>query len=137
MKKDKSKLILIIIGLISFIIGTALWLFMDWSQTGLDTELIILPIPMIFIVITTIIVVMMNYKNIKRGLPMKDEMSRKAEFKAGAYAFYLGIYLLLALGMFGDNYFERPSQATGAGILGMAIIFFIFWIYFNKKGNIN
>ena len=134
MKKEKLLLIIMVLGSITLIAGWLLWLFMNWSATGLDMEIIALSIPLLIITIAMIMIAAVNFKNIRRGLPMKDEMSKRIEYKAGACTFFIGIYWLLFLGMFGDAYFERPSQATGAGILGMAIIFLVLWVYFNKKG---
>lgn len=137
MIKDKIRLILMVILLGTFIAGWLLWLYLDWSNTGFNKELVILSVPLLIITITTIMVIAMMYKSVKRNLPMEDEMSKRVKFKAAAYAFYISIYYLLVLGYFGDAYFERPSQATGAGIIGMALIFLVLWVYYNKKGDIN
>lgn len=83
-----------------------------------------------------------QYEHTRDGFPIEDEMSKKVRMKAMAWAFLAGIYWLLALGWYDnlatDKYgispFRDPSQATGAGILGMAILFGIFWAYLNWKG---
>lgn len=85
-----------------------------------------------------------QYEHTKDGFPVEDEMSKKVRMKAMSWAFLAGIYWLLALGwydnlatdFYGASPFRDPSQATGAGILGMAVMFGIFWAYFNWKGNI-
>jgi len=84
-----------------------------------------------------------QYEHTKDGFPIEDEMSKKVRMKAMSWAFLAGIYWLLALGWYdnlGTDYygvspFRDPSQATGVGILGMAIFFGIFWLYFSRKGD--
>ena len=85
-----------------------------------------------------------EYDRVKKGFPVEDERSAKVRTNAMAWAFLAGIWWLLALGWYdnlatdayGLSPFRDPSQATGMGILGMAIFFGIFWIYFNWKGDL-
>jgi len=134
MKEDKIRLILMIALLLALIGGWMLWVYPDLNNSIFDTKTIALVVPLIIITVAATMIIGMKYKGAKRGLPTEDEMSRTTKLKAGAYAFYTGIYWLLALAWFGDNYFERPSQAVGTGIIGMATIFLVLFFYFNKKG---
>jgi len=133
MKKDKLRLTLMITILIIFIVTLGFWFFKDW-QNGKDIGSLALLTSLFIIIVFVVLMIFIMSKGIKRGLPMEDEMSKMAKLKAGYFSYLISIYYLLALGWFGDDYFERPSQATGVGILGMAIIFLVLWVYFNKKG---
>ena len=76
-----------------------------------------------------------NNKELKEGYPMHDERSRKVIEKASSKAFYVTLYLLLAMGFFSEDLikFRDVSQATGIAIGGMALLFLAFWAYYNRK----
>ncbi|MBW2989747.1 DUF2178 domain-containing protein [Candidatus Woesearchaeota archaeon] len=75
-------------------------------------------------------------RDLKQGLPLQDERSRRVMEKASSLAFYVSLYLLLAVGFFSDGIikFRDVSQATGLAVGGMALLFAVFWAYYNKKG---
>lgn len=74
-------------------------------------------------------------KDLKEGYPLKDERSRKVLEKASSLAFYVSLYVLLAVGFLSGGLikFRDVSQATSIGVGFMALLFLIFWIYYNKK----
>lgn len=74
-------------------------------------------------------------KDIKEGYPLHDERSRRVLERATSKAFIVSLYLLLAIGFVSDEIikFRDVSQATGVAVGGMAILFLIFWIYYNKR----
>jgi uncharacterized membrane protein len=76
-----------------------------------------------------------RYKDASEGLPFEDERSRKVLEKASSTSFYVTLYLLLTIGIFSENTinFRDVSQATSIAVGGMALFFFIFWIYYNRK----
>ena len=76
-----------------------------------------------------------RYKDAVKGMPFEDERSRRIMEKAAAKSFYVSLYVLLAVGWFSEGLvpFRDVSQATGAAIGVMAILFFAFWAYYNKK----
>lgn len=76
-----------------------------------------------------------GYEDIKGGYPLQDERSKKVLQKASSTAFYISLYGLLAIGFLSDNLipFRDVSQATGIAVGLMALLFAIFWIYYNKR----
>lgn len=73
-------------------------------------------------------------RDLKEGFPIKDERSQKVLDKASSKAFYVSLYLLLAIGFFSDSIpFRDVSQATGIAVGGMALLFAFFWAYYNRK----
>jgi len=76
-----------------------------------------------------------RYRDAAKGMPFEDERSRRVMEKATSKAFYVSLYLLLAIGFLSDDVikFRDVSQATSAAVGGMAILFFAFWIYYNNK----
>ena len=73
--------------------------------------------------------------DMKEGFPLQDERSKKVLEKASSKAFYVSLYLLLAVGFLSDDLikFREVSQATSIAVGIMAILFAIFWIYYNRK----
>ncbi|MBU1164444.1 hypothetical protein KKA15_02690 [Patescibacteria group bacterium] len=137
MSKDKIKLTLLVILLVMFIGTSGLWLVKSW-QNNSDFNLFNLALPIILLLIIAVVipVIIRNAKSVKDNVPVEDERSKKASYKAGHYTFLFSIYLLLFLGWFGDDYFTRPSQATGTAILVMAIVFISLLLYFERKGKL-
>jgi len=133
MKKDKLRIILITIVSVLLLATVLLYGYMVVSKKEVDLGSSIAFLASFLVVIFMAFFVTRRYKDIKQGMPLEDERSKKIMHRAAAMTFYISIYLLLVIGWFGDDHFERPSQATGAGILGMAIIFFISWVYFSRQ----
>ncbi len=80
-------------------------------------------------------------EKIKKGLPMEDERSKRVKERAGFYAFIAGVWFNLGLLWYNSLIVEEfgvpeliTRHALSASILAMAIFFFIFWWYFNRKG---
>lgn len=71
-------------------------------------------------------------RDLKAGIPYRDERGRKVIEKASSISFILSIYLLLAIGFF-EKFFRDVSQATGLAIGVMAIIFAVSWVYYNRQ----
>ena len=92
-----------------------------------------------FIAITIFVFAIFVFKrgnrDIKEGYPLKDERSKKVIEKASSLAFYVTLYLLLAIGFLSDEMikFRDVSQATGLAVAGMAILFAVFWAYYNSR----
>lgn len=72
-----------------------------------------------------------GYANVTRGMPMKDERTRRIETKAAALAFYVSIYVLLAIGMFGNDL--EVHTATGLAIFVSAVVFGLGYIYYGRS----
>ena len=73
---------------------------------------------------------------------VKTPLSKKVLNVAGARSFYMSLYWLLAIMLLqpviADILFDSEmldaEQALGGGITGMAIIWFLNWLYYQKKG---
>ncbi|MAG08167.1 hypothetical protein CMO89_01735 [Candidatus Woesearchaeota archaeon] len=89
----------------------------------------------IIIVIFAVFVFKRGNEDLKKGFPLKDERSRKVLEKASSKAFYVSLYLLIAIGLLSDKLikFRDISQATSVAVGGMAILFAVFWAYYNKR----
>ena len=70
----------------------------------------------------------------KKGMPFQDERSKKIVAYAGAKAFTLSIWWLLFLMWYADTTNILPRHVAAAGIFGMAVLFFVSWIWYEKRG---
>ncbi|MDD5172077.1 MAG: hypothetical protein PHF60_03515 [Candidatus ainarchaeum sp.] len=82
--------------------------------------------------------------SMKTGLPLEDEFSRKATWKAGYYAFVTGLWLAIGI-MFANlvvvEFFKLPGlefrYAFEALIVVPGLTFIVLAMWFKKKGNID
>ena len=76
-----------------------------------------------------IVVVFRRLKSAKQNLPAEDEMSKGILRKGAATSYYVSMYMWLAFMFFEERIALERSTLIGAGILGMAIIYALSWIY--------
>ena len=69
--------------------------------------------------------------DLKEGFPIHDERSRKIKMHAASYSYFISIYIWLALLVF-QKHLNRDDILT-AGLLGMAISFFVSWAILSKR----
>jgi peptidoglycan/LPS O-acetylase OafA/YrhL len=69
-----------------------------------------------------------------RNEPTEDELSKKVMLKASSLSYYISIYLWLFLMYISDKTKMETHTLIGAGILGMALIFFMSWIAIKLYG---
>jgi uncharacterized membrane protein len=90
----------------------------------------------ITILVFAIFVYIRGNKDMREGYPLKDERSERVMEKASSRAFYVSLYLLLAVGFLSSEgmiKFRDVSQAIGLSMGGMALLFAVFWVYYNRK----
>lgn len=144
MEKDKRRLILISAVAILLLIGIALYAFMSVSKREMNLgDFIPVVIPLIIIIFMAFFIVR-RYRDIKQGMPPEDERSRKVMVNAASKSFYVSLYWLLLISWL-EPFFARvlfgtekldASQTVGGAIAGMAVCFFLFWFYYDRKGKL-
>jgi len=70
----------------------------------------------------------------RRGEPAEDELSKKIMQKAASTAFYISLYWWLVLSYLSENWKMETGSVIGRGILGMALIFVLSWVFCKIKG---
>ncbi|MGC9472448.1 MAG: hypothetical protein ACP5D1_13010 [Bacteroidales bacterium] len=63
-----------------------------------------------------------------RKEPAEDEFSKKIMTRASSLSYYISIYLWLLLMYLSDKTSMECHTLIGAGIMGMALVFFFSWI---------
>ena len=134
--EGKDKIRLIVIGIVSlFVIVTGtLFAIKSFKNDNIMGGILGIVIAII-ILMFAVIVFKRGNRDLKKGFPLKDERSKKVIEKASSMAFYVTLYMLLAIGFLSEDVikFRDISQATSLGVAGMALLFMIFWAYYNKQ----
>jgi len=141
MQKDKIRLFLMAFITISVLVTALVYGFMT-TEINIGS-MIPLFIPLI-IVVFMIFFIIRRYRDVKQGMPLEDERSKKVITLAAAKAFYVSLYWLLAISWFESFFAEKlfngqyldAGQTVGGGIGGMALLFFVFWFHYNRKAEL-
>jgi uncharacterized membrane protein len=130
---DKARLAAMLIISLLVIITGAMFSFGSFRQ-GEIAGGILGGVIAITILLFFIIVFIRGNSDIKKGFPLRDERSRKVLEKASSKAFYVSLYVLLGIGFLSDIIvFRDVSQATSISVGLMAILFAVFWFYYNRR----
>lgn len=143
MKNDKKRLLLTTILTIA-VFGTIVLYSLNANfNKKLNFGDLLPPITTLIVVAFMVFFILRRYRDIKEGMPLEDERSKKVIMQAAAKSFYFSLYWLLAISWF-ESFFAKmfgsqqltASQTTGGGIAGMAIFFIASWIYYDRKGKL-
>lgn len=128
----KRAIITVIVALL--VIGTiALWIInaerSSESRFLLNGSSILMIAIAVVILVYGILILVKGVRDAKNRLPSRDELSKKILLRGAATSYYVSIYLWLAIMYFEERIELERSSLIGAGILGMAIIFALSWMY--------
>ncbi|MFC1639030.1 hypothetical protein ACFL26_02040 [Patescibacteria group bacterium] len=130
-ERRKVRAMFIMLGTV--ILGIGLFMFLQ-VRTG-DTKGTIASGVILALILGLMAPILKSgYDNVRRGLPMKDERTRRVETKAAAIAFYVNIYVLLAIGVFGDSL--PTHSATALAILSSALVFLVGHVVLSRSSKI-
>ena len=93
----------------------------------------------IILVTTSIYLIWDRVKNLKAGLPAKDERLKLAGYKAGYYGFIAAIWSALGSNIGNIMLYDeelRGGLVVAAVVLVSGIVFMISYIYFSRKGDL-
>lgn len=143
MNNDKKRLQMKTLFFSLILVGASVFFYLAFRKGGLNPQNYVWVALVFAILVFSFIIFIKRFKEIKKGLPLEDERSKKVLNLASSRAFYFTLYWLLAISTFEKFFAElaglehlTASQTTGGGILGMALAFLGFWIYYNHKANI-
>lgn len=128
MKKTLFIAVLSVVVLVTMIFGVFR------SAKSMDTQEILMMVILFIVAIFAIVLAFGRLKSVKQNLPAEDEMSKGIKRKAAATAYYVSIYMWLAMMMLEEHINLERRALIGGGILGMALIFALSWAYHNYIG---
>lgn len=130
MKKTQTLLVLILAGAVAF--SMAMWFYALRKPLSV-TEYVVAAL-VLLVLVFSLIVGRKRIRDEKRGLPAEDELSKDIKRRAAANAFMWSFYLWTLIAIFTVDSDIRPELPLEAGLLGMAVLFVVFWMYYSKTG---
>lgn len=138
---DKSSIlkqkytIILGIGITTLVVFTFAFYILKSPEIGLF-ELISIPV-IIIIILSSSYLIHDKLKNLKLGLPDKDERIKNAAYKAGYYGFIAAIWSAV-----GSNWLSiifrdqelRGGLVTAAVVVVAGLVFMGSYFYFSRKG---
>src|SRR4030042_5667233 len=101
-RRDRIRLTAIII-LSLLVIATGTLLMVTSFRKGEIAGGVLGMIIAVTILVFALLVFIRGNRDLKEGYPLKDERSKRVIEKASSTAFYVSLYLLLAIGYFSDD----------------------------------
>jgi peptidoglycan/LPS O-acetylase OafA/YrhL len=121
------KAIFMVVLAVAVITSVLLWLIRPGVK--FDTQEILMLGGLILVVGFALFVALGRLRSAKENLPAEDELSKEIMRRTAATSYYVSIYLWLVLMFFSDRIKLENHSLIGAGIMGMAILFALSWIY--------
>ncbi|SHJ28045.1 DUF2178 domain-containing protein [Aquimarina spongiae] len=75
-----------------------------------------------------------TYKNQRLGLTSEDEFSKRIKERASSKAFSISFYIWLGIILFVKDIEPKAKIIMGLGLLVMALVFLLNWLYYSKVG---
>ncbi|RPI66372.1 MAG: DUF2178 domain-containing protein [Ignavibacteriales bacterium] len=123
MDKIMQKIIIIFVVSILIIISVVFWTLNISFNTG---EVLMISVIIILVGFALYLGISRVRSSIKKE-PAEDELTKKIMTKASSYSFYISLYLWLFIMYMSDKTSLEAHSLMGAGIAGMALIFFLSW----------
>ena len=91
-------------------------------------------IVLIVLSLIAVIVAILRLTAWKNKEPVEDEYTKKIMLKTSSYSFYISLYLWLLISYFSEGSAMDTQRIIGLGIVGMAIVFVISWVFVKLIG---
>ena len=101
------------------------------SNKTIDLKETLMLIILLVVVGFALVLAFSRLRSQKQNLPPEDELSKSIKRKGAATAYYISLYMWLAMMLFEEHIDLERSTFIGAGIMGMALIFALSWVYHN------
>jgi hypothetical protein len=121
------KAIFMVVLAVSVILSLILWLVAPGVTFSVQELLLILGI--VLVVGFALFLALRRLRDVKNRLPAEDEMSKQLMRRAASTAYYLSLYLWLGIIFIEERIQLERSDLLGAGILGMAFLWVLSWIF--------
>lgn len=75
-----------------------------------------------------------RFSSAHKGEPQEDELSKRLVQKTAAWSYYISLYMWVFLIWLKDRVTMDTEEVLGAGILSMAVIFILCFIFHRLRG---
>ena len=132
--KDIKEILIGIVVAAAVIVTLAFYVL---NAGNIDLNVILLVGVALILVVFALYMLWDRIKNIKKGLPAKDERSKLTSYKAGYYGFIAAIWSAVLGPLFFEIVFdyELPgSRVSAVVVIVSALVFFASYLYMYWKG---
>jgi hypothetical protein len=119
----------LIIAALAVLVTATMVVWMLNSESRISGKALAMGSIQLVVLVFAALVVYKRWTAAKNKLPAEDEMSKSILRRGAATSYYVSIYMWLAFMMFEERIDLERSTLIGAGILGMAVIYALSWIY--------
>jgi peptidoglycan/LPS O-acetylase OafA/YrhL len=124
--KMKKTILLLVIALM-VVVTLIIWIAN--AERSFDFVAILMIIIPAVVLTYAAIMLVRGISDAKNRLPAQDELTKLIMQRTGATAFQLSLFLWLVIGGMEDRIPLEGQTLINAGILGMAILFSLSWVY--------
>jgi peptidoglycan/LPS O-acetylase OafA/YrhL len=126
----KSSLRTILVVVISVLVVATFILWITKSEMSFDFSSILMVVIAVVILVYAVLFIRKRWSDAREQLPAEDELSKIIRLKSGYTSFQISLFLWLVIGSIEDRVKMEGHTIIGAGILGMAVIWALCWIYY-------
>jgi len=126
----KSSLRTILVVVISVLVVATLILWITKSEMSFDFSSILMIVIAVVILVYAVLFIRKRWSDAREQMPAEDELSKIIRLKSGYTSFQISLFLWLVIGSIEDRVKMEGHTIIGAGILGMAVIWALCWIYY-------
>ena len=121
----------IIIAVLAVLVtGTIIIWLLNSEAPRFPEGILMISIQIVILVFAVMFVVKRRRAN-REKLPAEDEMSKKILIRSTASSYHVSLFMWLVVMYLDDKVNLECHELVGAGIMGMALIFAMSWIYYN------
>jgi len=126
--KSSLRTILVVVILVLVVATFILWI--TNSEKSFDFGSILMMVIPVIILVYAVLFIRKRWADAREQMPAEDELSRMIRLKSGYASFQISLFLWLVIGSVEDRVALEGHTIIGAGILGMAVIWALCWIYY-------
>jgi len=124
---NMRKAIFMVVLAVAIIVSFLYWLV--FYSDKMDLKEILMIAGIVLLVGFALFLAFRRLRDVKDHTPVEDEMSKNIMRRGAATSYYVSIYLWLVIMYFSDKSRLECHSLIGAGIMGMAIVWALSWIY--------
>jgi peptidoglycan/LPS O-acetylase OafA/YrhL len=125
----KSNLRTILIVVVAVLVVATFVLWISNSDVSFDFGTILMFVIPVIILVYAVLFVRKRLTDARDRMPAEDELTKMIRLRSGYTSFQISLFLWLVIGSVEDRVDLEGHTIIGAGILGMAIIFALSWMY--------
>lgn len=126
----KNNLRTVVVAIIAVLVVATFIIWISHSEMTFDFGSILMMVIPVIILVFAVLLIRKRWTDAREQMPAEDELSKMIRLRSGYTSFQISLFLWLVIGSVEDRVDMEGHTIIGAGILGMAFIWALSWIYF-------